>query len=386
MAQLPQEPMRIVHVIDSGGMYGAETVVLTLLAGLLDRGLQAELISTGNTGQGGDHLFEAATHRGIPASAYPLGQLTAFGRALPLLRKIRADGPALLHTHGYKATVLFGGQPRWLRRLPVVATVHGRITGKPWSRQRVYEKLERIALGRVDRVVAVSEEMVRTWHFDDLYRSRLRVIQNGISLTTPHGEELDEANAEVHGVVKGFASKGPTFLVIARLSPEKGVDAALRVFRTISVRNKHVRLVVAGDGPEGERLYKLARDYGLAERVLFAGFVENIRGLMDHFVAMLITSHTEGTPMSVLEAMAERLPVFAMAVGGIPDILAKDCGVLIRPGDEAAMGRQLLAALENPDGLAGYADRGMERAKELSSDRMVDAYISLYRELDGNLP
>lgn len=374
--------MKIMQVIDSGGMYGAEAVVLSLVEGLRARGFDSELVSTGVPGTEGKPIELEARKRGLPVLHQtvrrgPAGVLDA----VRLARTIRSRRTDIIHTHGYKATVLLGGLPMRLRGLPIVATVHGQIPGPPLSRQRLYSELERLVLRRVDRVVAVSRDMVERWSFSQAYGEKLRIIHNGVGEldSLPAGNEGEVGRS--HEAILEFISSAFPLLAVGRLSPEKGYDAAIRVLDRVRRDIPAARLVIAGEGPERDKLESLVSRLRLQDHVMFAGFVREVPRLMPRFRAMLITSHTEGIPIVLLEALTAGMPVISMAVGGVPEILVDNAGLLVPAGDEAGMADAVLR-LSKESGLADeIVARGLRRAAELTSSRMVDSYVRVYEEL-----
>ena len=150
----------------------------------------------------------------------------------------RAD---ILQTHGYKANVLACVLRPWLG-VPWIAFLHGE-TSENWK-VRTYFRLEGFAVRRADRIVAVSEAMARRLVREGVDSARVRVVHNACLISSkglPDGEQA-------------VAPAPATVGVVARLSPEKGVDLALRAYAVVRGSCPDTKLIIAGEGPERARL------------------------------------------------------------------------------------------------------------------------------------
>jgi glycosyltransferase involved in cell wall biosynthesis len=156
----------------------------------------------------------------------------------------------------------------------------------------------------------------------------------------------------------------------------------------LGAAGRPVALTVAGTGPDRERLGALAAQLGLADRVRFAGFVPHGRGLvavLDAGDVFVLPSRSEGLPHSVVEAMARGLPVVATAVGGLPELLGDGSGVVVAPGDAAALAEALGALHADPSRRAALSAASLARARRFRPeaqlaelcDRLADAYPEL---------
>jgi glycosyltransferase involved in cell wall biosynthesis len=313
-------------------------------------------------------LAEAARAAGIPVSIVHERFAGDPRTVLALAAHARAANAHVIQTHGYKANVLGAVVAPWLHRR-WVAFLHGE-TAENWK-VRAYYRLERLAVRRADRVVAVSQQMARRLAGEGMDRTGLRVIHNA-SLVEPGGAETCRT-----------ASAGPRVGVVARLSPEKGVDIALRVHAEVVRRFPGARLVVAGEGPQGERLRALAEDLGVAGDVEWLGYQDDLETVYGTLDVLLLPSRSEGLPNVALEALAYGVPVVASNVGGIPEVVADGrSGFLTAPEDVAA----LAAAIERvlADGvlrerLAAHGKADVRARFSLDARRA--ALASLYAEV-----
>jgi glycosyltransferase involved in cell wall biosynthesis len=142
-------------------------------------------------------------------------------------------------------------------------------------------------------------------------------------------------------------------------------------------------VVIVGDGPERESLTRRASELGLAESVIFAGYRSDVRAFYALADLLVLPSHTEGSPNVVLEAMAAGVPVVAMAVGGVPEILIHEQnGLLVPPGKLSEMA----AAIERLEGDEQLRSRLSAAARECAATRYLpETYcrtmIAIYQQV-----
>jgi glycosyltransferase involved in cell wall biosynthesis len=226
----------------------------------------------------------------------------------------RAD---ILQTHGYKANVLACVLRPWLG-VPWIAFLHGETSEN--FKVRAYFRLERFAVRRADRVVAVSEAMARRLVREGVDPARVRVVHNACLVSS-------------NGVPDGRPAAA-TVGVVARLSPEKGVDLALRAYAIVRTSCPDAELIIAGEGPERARLKRLATELGLETSVRWLGHVEDVSQIYSTLSVLLLPSRSEGFPNVVLEAMAHAVPVVAAAVGGVPEAVSDGNNGLLAPAGD----------------------------------------------------
>jgi glycosyltransferase involved in cell wall biosynthesis len=178
------------------------------------------------------------------------------------------------------------------------------------------------------------------------------------------------------------AEDAPLHLVyIGRIAREKGLYEALQGVRIAIELGVDARLVLAGAGPEQERLERYAHALGIATRVTFAGPVfgaDKVR-LLDGAHAMLLPSYSEGMPYALLESMAAGIPVVATPVGAIPDVLAHGThGLLVPPHDGKAIGEALAALAGDRERLSWMSRACRRRIRAAFSIERVAAELGLH--------
>jgi hypothetical protein len=116
--------MKILHIIDSGGLYGAEVMLLNLVAEQIKLGLDPTIASIGEKHIGEKPLETEALKRGFKLRKFSMYPGPNYPGALKILRFAHGAGIHILHSHGYKGNILFGLMPRKIRNLPLIATIH----------------------------------------------------------------------------------------------------------------------------------------------------------------------------------------------------------------------------------------------------------------------
>jgi len=327
--------------------------------------------------------------------------LKAFFKILAL---ILAFKPQIVHTHMSKAgylgrTAVFLLRLFGRRRIVAVHTFHGNVFSGYFSRwkSRLFLVVERL-LGKVtDAIIAVSEGQRRD--LLDRFRiagpEKIRAIPLGFNLGPfLHGEALRGRFRQSLGFGRDVKLVG----IVGRLVPVKNhslfLEAVSRV-RSLA-REEGTRFVIVGDGVLRKDLEGLSRDLGVAERVVFCGWRRDMASVYADLDLLCLTSVNEGTPVTVIEAMASGVPVAATGVGGVPDLL----GPKIRVGGHgsyAVCERGLMCRSEDVDSVAGAVQdvlqgsvpelpRCVARARSYvkqcySKERLVADIEALYEEL-----
>lgn len=368
--------MKVIHLISGGDSGGAKTHVLSLLQNL-NKTITAQLVCFRD-----GPFAEEARAMGIPT-------MICGGNNIPHLRRelaayIRQGGYQLIHCHGSRANMI-GALLRKPTGLPVVSTVHSDYKldymGRPFARL-TFGAINAWALRHLDYRIGVSDAMVDLLIDRGFPPDRFYAIYNGIDFTPApsQGDRLAYlrglgADVEENSVVVGIA---------ARLNPVKDMSTLIRGFAEGHKSCPRLRLVIAGDGEERQKLEDLAKELGVEKEVTFAGWIS---GGMDRFYSALdvnaLTSLSETFPYALTEGARFHLATVATAVGGIPYLIDQDVnGYLFTPGDWQTLGRHL-AALGNGDSLRReMGEKLYEKASaKFSIQSTVDTQLHIYEEI-----
>ena len=162
-------------------------------------------------------------------------------------------------------------------------------------------------------------------------------------------------------------------------SSEKAPELAIQALA--QVRNRDVRLMMVGAGPELDSVKRLANQLGVAARVDWPGFVPAVGRLMSAFDALVITSWTEGTPIVMLEAAASEVPIITTAVGGIPDVVSQTEAALVDAGDVTGIAEAIDRLLERRGEATARAQAAAQRvSSELAVGPWVEKHSRVYRK------
>lgn len=341
------------HVAEWGG---AETVLADLLA-TIDRSRFALHLACPPVGPLPDRARELAVpvHPLPAAGGSPAAKLARLPLLARRLRSIANDiGARLLHANtmiaGYASVLARHRQLPCLWHLHIVAQ----------------SRIARLALARADRVVTPCNANAAL--LPRLYANgRLQVLDNGIApaFFGAGGTGLRQQ--------LGMPDAAPLLGVVGRLDPDKGHEVLLQAMRQLP---STVHLAVVGSAAfadtlprvrgYAERLQQLAADPQLAGRVHLLGERRDLPALMGQFSALVVPSTApEASPRVIAEAMAAGTPVVASAIGGIADMLqGGDTGVLVPPGQPAALATALGELLRDPRARDRYAEQGRSQASQ----------------------
>jgi glycosyltransferase involved in cell wall biosynthesis len=299
-------------------------------------------------------------------------------------RLLRARRPHVLHTHTSKAgttgrvAALAAGRAR---PGAVVHTYHGHVLSGYFDprRERAYRLVERALAYATDALVAVSDE-VR----DDLVR--FGVASRDKFAVIPYGFDLDgriDSSAGTRAAKRAGAGLEDAFVIgwAGRLTAIKRPGDLVRVLALLP----GAVLVLAGDGELRAEVEQLARTLGVADRVRFLGYIDDLGSWYAAFDAFLLTSANEGSPVVAIEALAAGVPVVATAAGGTGTVVDDgETGLLTPVGDITALAAHL-ERLRADDALrARLGAEGARRMRErFSTTRMVDDVERLYRRILG---
>jgi glycosyltransferase involved in cell wall biosynthesis len=364
--------MKILQLISSSGVYGAESVILNLARGLRTAGHQCVLGVFANSPNPNLQLHQRAVDEEIPSYPFPCkGQFDP--TTIRRIRDLAAEtGVDIIHTHGYKADV-YTRLAMLDHGVPLVSTCHNWLD-EDW-RASLYGYVDRYVLRSFPRVVAVSEEVRQRLLKAGVLQERIRIIPNGIDLR-PFTVERDPDPVD-------WSQDRPAVIgMVARLSAEKGVDLFLRAAAQVAGTISHVRFVIVGDGPDREELEALIDQLKLRPFVLLLGRRNDMPAQYASFDIMASPSRKEGLPIAILEAMASGLPLVATAVGDVCNAVRNgETGILLPAGDPGALASAIVDLLRDQAKrrrLGSAARQWVE--SQYSAERMSNDYLVTYKD------
>jgi glycosyltransferase involved in cell wall biosynthesis len=299
-----------------------------------------------------------------------------------LYRLMRRERPHVVHTHTAKAGFV-GRIAARLAGVPVVLhTFHGHVFHGYFSpaRTRLFLWIERLGARLSSRIITISP------------RLRDEIAQYGVTRSErieviPLGFELDAFASQPRasgdfrrslGIPVGAKLIG----AVGRLVPIKNISLLLEAAALARREAPELRVVLVGDGELRADLEAQAAALEMTEAVVFAGWRRDLPSVYADLDAVVISSHNEGTPASLIEAMATGCPVIATRVGGVPDLIVDgETGRLVPPGNREALAVALLALFRESARTARMAELAQRRVLErYQAERLVADVDRLYRE------
>jgi glycosyltransferase involved in cell wall biosynthesis len=354
-----RSPIRVAAYTDAKVFGGCDQVLASLLGELAPR---FEVTVLGNEPEVVEQVADArpGSATRVVRRARNKWDWPGIAAHIKAIRELRPDvlHASLPHPWSCQYAILAGLLTRGVRTVVVQhAILPPRVRSQAWTNHQT--------LSRVDAHIALSPSQARL--IERMARLRpgsMKIIHNGIADF--------EVEAEPRPV------EGPIVGSVGRLSPEKGFDLLLRAVQQVP----GLTAVLAGKGPERERLQGLAAELGIEDRVMLPGFVPDARTWMAMYDVFAVPSRSEGMPLALIEAMLASRPVVVTAIGGMPDVVIEgETGLVVPPEDPDALA-EALRTLFDGGNRAAMGARGRARAREeFSLDHMVRSYESLYDEL-----
>lgn len=408
--------MKIVRVIARLNVGGPARHVVWLTKGLQNADWESLLVA-GTVPEGEDDMSYFAAELGVsPFYLQEMSREISAKDAVTiwkLYQLFRRQRPDIVHTHTAKAgTVgrLAGLLYRWLtpavllgrpRHCHFVHTYHGHIFHSYYGplKTRVFILIEKaLAALATDRIVVISEQQRReiNQEFGVGRPNQFCVIPLGLDIEEFSGwRNRGQSFREELGVGSDVILVG----IVGRLTEIKNHELFLKVvaeFKTHSLAaGRSVRFVIVGDGAMRQQLQQQAENLGLAEDVVFVGSRRQLENVYPALDIVALTSRNEGTPLTLIEAMANARPVISTAVGGVVDLLGEPdsqphgatftvCrrGISVPSGDSRSFAEGLAYLVANVGLRREIGERGLQFVeRQYSKDRLLDDIRGLYANL-----
>jgi glycosyltransferase involved in cell wall biosynthesis len=356
--------VKIAHLVIGGEVAGGQLVALALARAAREAGHGVRFVSPSPGA-----FVEQARADGFAVDVVPVGGALSLPSLLRLRRALR--GADLVHTHGLFGVNVLGRVAGRLVGARVLSHMHIENTFRPGFGRALQVRLDNLTAWLCFRIVAVSDATRATLLAQGYPAQRVVTVHNGID----RGPAAPERPA-------GVPADVPLVGEVARLCEVKGQRELIRAV----ARLDGVWVVLAGDDIEQGGAFRRgleaeAARVGVADRIVFTGYRADVDELLAALDIFVLPSSAEGLPMTILEAMAQGTPVVATSVGGTPELVGADTGVLVPPGDVDALVealRDLLADPARADRLAAAGRRRVET--EFSAAAMAERVLELYAE------
>ncbi len=365
--------MRIAHLISSGGMFGAENVLLNLAQWFNQNGETVWVGALKDSRSPKLQVIDRAKALNLPVFVIDCRGRFDISAVFALKKFMKEHNIEILHTHNYKSDVIGLLAAKWAS-IPIVSTAHGftEVTKSVSG----YEKLDRWILKKFfDNVMVVAETVL-----SDFHSPRKKVIANGLDVA--RFEENKESRRKFRAAYH-IADHETLIGIVGRLSVEKNQELFIHAAHDFLRQEKNVKFVIVGNGPEEERLKSLVMAYGLKKEIIFTGLMEDIAGVYQGLDIFSLTSNTEGIPLTILEAMASRVVVAATNVGGISRIVFhRETGMLVEKNDKTGLVKVWQELVKDSKLREQLISKAYEYVKnEFSQSVMAEKYLDCYRDV-----
>ncbi len=357
--------LRILFVDTERVWRGGQEQLLSLVAGLKQRGHEVCLAAPS-----GAPLSARAAAAGIPCQNFRQRSEFSPLALLNLWRQLSQRRVDIVYFNTPRA-ILAGGLSAWLSGTP--SRVCSRRVNFPLNNHLSRFKYNWL----LERIVTVSESIRQTLIEDGVRPELVRVVYEGVDLDWIDGLRSPGLPVPRRGLVVGM---------VAHLSAEKGHRTLLEAASRVAGRFPDTQYFLVGDGALRDELLDYTRQLGLGDQVHFTGFRNDSDALMKEFDVFCLPSLSEGLSSAILSAMANRLPVIATQVGGIPELVQDgETGILTPPGESLPLSEALSRMLESESLRMSYGLAGRRRIeREFTLSLKLDQSERLLQDLlDG---
>lgn len=378
---MPAVKKRILHFIESEGVYGAERVILNLSQQLKAGSAYTPVIGCIVPNNNCDSaLYDTALDLGLEAIKIPIANarlLIDLPKAAKQLKELNID---LIHSHGYKPSV-FGFVIRLLRKIPVIATCHLWFEpSKGPLKMRAMIALEKFFYRWFPKVIAVSEPIKKILLQNNLHLNQVEVVCNGVDIP----EQIISADEKINFRQDlNIAANAFCVLNSARLTRQKAQWVLIKAAAILKQQRETVSILIVGEGSLAEELRTQIVDNNVSDYVHLLGFRSDVNKLLALSDSFALPSIDEGMPMSLLEAAAATKPIISTLVGDIGKLVQHEqTGLVIPIEDPQALAAAIVRLKDDSEFAQKIAQNAHKNMTEnYSSQAMGKRYIAIYDEL-----
>jgi len=321
----------------------------------------------------------------IPFSRNPIS-LSNFKAFFSLLRLMRKNKYVMLHTHTPVASFIGRIAGRIADVPNIVYTVHGfhfHEYGNPLT-NFIYFGLEKFAGRFTDVLITINKDDYKVAIKKDMVQNGKVVYIKGVGVDTERFNPEKVSTERVPSILSNFS--GSVFVSVGRLEREKHFDHLLKAFSLVKQRRNDFKLLIIGDGVEGDYLKKLFFALNLQNHIEFLGYIKGIEEFLKISNAFVFASSREGLPVSVMEAMAMEKPIVAYNIRGVRDLVEDGAsGFLVPFGDTKALAKKIAYLMEHPEVAREMGKKGREKIeKEFSIEVILPQMKKLYEDILEN--
>ncbi|MFH0764087.1 MAG: glycosyltransferase [Candidatus Omnitrophota bacterium] len=369
---------KILHLISSNGLFGAEKVLLDIVKAGKEGGDDSVIGAIRNSHNPHIEVMREAYKMGFKTAVFDSDGRVDFGAVLSVRRYIRKESVDIIHSHNYKSDIISFLSSRFTKT-KWIATNH--VWHGTERKLRLYERLDAFILRFADKVIAVSDEIRNDLVKKGISSGRAEVIYNGIC--TSAVRSLQPSAREDVKKEFGIGAKDLVITNIGRLSPEKGHKILIEAAKKIIEEKNFVKFLMVGNGPLIDSLRSMVHGQQLDDKVIFTGLRSDIDCILSISDIYVNSSYIEGLPVTVLEAMRARVPVIASKVGALPQIISHEVsGLLVDPGNAEQLKEAIIRLIDSAQARKILAERAyLDVRRYFSLEEMGNNYAEAYQEV-----
>ena len=367
------EKIRLLHLIASPVIGGAEKVLLTLAKHInrdkfdLRLGIFIDKRAPRNL------FWEEAKKLNVPLEAVAFRNPYSFNQLIDLYRIVSTFRPHIIHSHSYKSN--------WLGFLMakhsgarILSTRHGWFAVNN-MKTKIIGKLDQLLFKRFDLIITVSNQIRSYLSKNGIPEEKMVTVRNVPHIATKSADKTlfrNEMGIPMNSKLVGY---------VGRLEPVKGCRQLLQAAHYLKERNQDIHFIIVGIGSEKKSLQELMKDLELEMNVHFCEFREDVESVYQALDLHVLPSLNEGVPLTVLEAMAFGVPVVATAVGGVTEIIQdRVTGLLVPPANPKALAEGILEAFANSEETQNRVKKALDvMQNEYSARDWIERIESIYR-------
>jgi len=355
---------KVLYVRSTSGFYGAEKVISSLLGYFKISKIQCELICLENMTAESERLSYVIKDMGVDNISFKTSKKFDFSIIKKIKLHIINNDFGVIHTHDYKSLFYLFFISKTLN-LPLIHHMHGALGNT--LNEKIYGFIERILVSFVDKCIVVSHKQMDELKSDIFITPEVLFLENGIEINN---------DQKIRNQSRIF-----TISMVARFTAEKNHILALQAMSILISKNIDFIFNIYGNGPLHHDVEEYIKLNNLSEHVFLKGYLHDIEAAYTCTDLLLITSTTEGLPMTLLESMSYGIPSVSTKVGEIPNVLSEgECGLLVDFNAESIADTiQLL--IDNKDQYDLLSDNAYRHVvNHYSINMQGDKLVNIYNE------
>lgn len=292
--------------------------------------------------------------------------------------------PDLIHAHSYKAGLLCLAAGGLKKHPPLICTFHNPVRREANKLQDLGKRRLLSALGRrATHVITVSQALRSEANtLLGIAEEKTTCIYNGIDLSEFSAPRQAKAICDTLGIGHYRYVVG----TVCRLIPEKGLRCLIEAASILQGQLNGVCFAVVGDGPDRPFLEKLVQEKKMEKSFVFLGFRSDVPEILSCFDLFVLPSLEEALSIAILEAMAAKIPVISTAIGGIPEVVTAETGILLPPANPQILAASIRQLLLQPHYRLTLGRAGRERVERFFSlNQMIERHHELYSKILSRL-